>query len=155
MASSSPPHKLQSEPHISEKLLNESKPLTATAFYAIKAFGYTRIALGVASLLAPRFTCGLFAFHISDETATVVRMFGVRGVALGELLVTADDKTSLDEARRELRRLLQANVGCDMADICSIAFAVVNGHMASLPAALLAGGAAGCVGMGLLGLKTV
>ena len=158
MTSSSPPHKLQSKTRIPEKLIKHqsaSEPLTRTAFYAIKVFGYTRIALGVASLLAPRFTCGLFAFPISDETTTVVRLFGVRGIALGVLLITANDKTLFDGGRRELKRLLRANLGCDMADICSIMFAVANGHMAPLPGALLAGGAAGCVGLGLLGLEIV
>jgi hypothetical protein len=132
-----------------------SEPLTPIAFYTTKAFGYARIGLGAASLLAPRFTCGLFKFLISNETATVVRLFGVRGVALGGILVTADDKTLLDGGRRELRRVLWANVGCDMMDICSIGVAVTSGHIDQLPGALLTGCAMIGVCIGLLGLKTV
>jgi hypothetical protein len=158
MASSNPQKNSQSEPLIPAKLTNRqpaSRPLKPTAFYTIKALGYARIGLGAASLLAPRFTCGLFKLIISNETGTVARLFGVRGVVLGELLITADDKTLLGGGRRELRRLLRANMGCDMIDICSIAFAVASGHMDRLPGALLAGCAAMGVGMGLLGLKTV
>jgi hypothetical protein len=158
MSPSNSQNKPQSESIIPEKRINyqpASEPLTPIAFYTIKAFGYARISLGAASLLAPRFTCGLFALNICNETATVARLFGVRGVALGELLVTADDKTLSDGGRRELRRLLRANVGCDLIDICSLAFAVAGGHMDQLPGALLMGCAAMCVGMGLLGLKTL
>jgi len=151
MPSSNLRNNSQSEPPIPTKLTNyqhASEPLTPTAFYAIKTLSYARIFLGVASLLAPHFTCGLFKLSISNESATVVRLFGVRGVALGGLLVTANGKT-------ELRRLLWANVGCDMTDVCSLAFAVISGHMDWLPGALLVGGAVMCVDMGLLGLKTV
>ncbi|KAF2864993.1 hypothetical protein BDV95DRAFT_600171 [Massariosphaeria phaeospora] len=158
MASSNLRNNPQSEPLTPAKLPNSqsaSEPLIATAFYTIKAFGYARIVLGAASLFSPHFTCGLFKLAISNETATIVRLFGVRGVALGELLVTADDASLPDGGRRELRRLLRANTGCDLVDICSLAVAVAIGHMGQLPGALLAGGAAVCAGMGVLGLKTL
>jgi len=67
----------------------------------------------------------------------------------------ADDKTSLGGTRRELKRTLWANVGCDMVDICSLGFAVASGHIGRLPGALLAGGAAVCAGLGLLGLNGI
>jgi hypothetical protein len=123
------------------------------AVYAIQALGYARIGLGAASLLTPSSICGLFRFLISNETATVVRMFGVRGVALGYLIFDADHKTL--PGRAELKRMLWANFGCDMADICSIAFAVTSGHMDRLPGTFLAGGAAVCVALALLGIKSI
>ncbi|VUC26668.1 unnamed protein product [Clonostachys rosea] len=129
------------------------QPPAQSAFYAIKSLGYARIGLGAASLLAPRFICGSFRFFISNETATVVRMFGVRGVALGYLILNADDKTL--SGQTELKKMLWANAGCDIADICSIAFAIASGHMDRLPGTLLAGGAAVCVGFALLGGKDV
>ena len=125
-----------------------SRPFAATAL------GYSRIVLGAGSLLAPHFTCGVFKFVITNETATVVRLFGVRGVALGQLLITAGDKSRVDGGRRELRRLLRANVGCDMIDVCSLVFALTSGHMDRLPGTMLAIGAAVCVAAGLLGLET-
>lgn len=123
------------------------------AVYAVQALGYARIGLGAASLLAPSSICGLFRFFISNETATVVRMFGVRGVALGYLILHADHKTL--SGRAELKRMLWANFGCDMADICSIAFAVTSGHMDGLPETFLAGGAAVCVALAHLGMKSI
>ena len=132
-----------------------SGPLTPTALYAIKAFSLSRIILGAASVLNPPFTCGLFRFLISNETALVVRLFGVRGVALGGLLITAGDNPHLGEGRRELRRLLWANVSCDIIDICTLLFAVVTGQMDQLPATFLVGGAAMLVGIGFLGLRAL
>lgn len=140
------------------KLANDqpaSEPLTPTAFYTVKSFGYARICLGAASILAPRFTCGLFQLYISHETAAVARLFGVRGIALGGLLITAEDKTILDGGKRELRRLVRANMWCDIIDIFTLAFAVANRHMDLLPGGLLMTCATWGVGMGLLGLSAI
>ncbi|CAH0054987.1 unnamed protein product [Clonostachys solani] len=156
MAPPSYPNEAHPKPLFSDDLTTHkstSEPPVQGAVCAIQALGYARIGLGAASLLAPRLICGLFRFFISNETATVVRMFGVRGVALGHLLLNADDKTL--SGRAELKRMLWANFGCDMADICSIAFAVASGHMGRLPGTFLAGGAAVCVALALLGVKDV
>lgn len=158
MAYPGPHSKSMSKPVVSTKPPDNEPPyrsVTPVAHYALHALGYARIGLGAASLLFPHFTCGLFKFAICNETATVVRLFAVRGIALGELLITADNKTPLDGGKRELSRTLWANVGCDMVDICSLGFAVVSGHIDRLPGALLSGGAAVCVALGLLGLNGI
>jgi hypothetical protein len=121
---------------------------------AVRTFGYCRIVLGASSVIAPRFACGLFNFLISNETAAVVRMFGIRGVALGALILTAGNSSSSEDGGRELRRTLWANTSCDIVDICILLWSICNGHIDRLPGGLLAGGAATCVGLGLLGLKT-
>ena len=131
------------------------QPPPLTASYAIKALGYARIGLGAGCLLVPHFTCELFKLSISNETAAVVRMFGVRGIALGEIIINSDDKTSPDRGSRELRRVLWASVGCDLIDVCSLALAVASGHMDRLPGTLLMTGAAMAAGMGLLGLRSI
>lgn len=122
------------------------KLFTRPTSYATTALGYSRICLVLDCLLAPNFACNLFKFAISNETATVVRLFGVRGIALGELLVTAED-------RKELRRLLHANVACDVIDVFSLAAAIIFGNMEWLPGGMLIGGGVVCAGVGLLGLK--
>ncbi|CAG9978725.1 unnamed protein product [Clonostachys byssicola] len=159
MASSSYQNKAHPKSLLPDDLATQkstSESLVQGAIFAIQALGYARIGLGAASLLAPSSICGLFRFLISNETAIVVRMFGVRGVALGYLILNADhaDQKTLS-GREELKRMLWANFGCDVADICSIAFAVTSGHMDRLPGTFLAGGAAVCVAMALLGIKTI
>lgn len=158
MASSNVRTQPEVEPLTRAKLANNqpaSKPLTPTAFYTVKSFGYARICLGTASILAPRLTCGLFQLYISNETAAVARLFGVRGIALGGLLITAEDETLPDRGSRELRRSLRANMWCDIIDIFTLAFAVANGHMDLVPGKLLMACAAWGVGMGLLGLSAI
>lgn len=151
MASSSLRNSSQAKPRLAKVTDHQlpSRPFASTVL------GYARIILGAGSLLAPYFTCGVFKFDITNETATVVRLFGVRGVAFGQLLITTGDKSLVDGGRRELRRLLRANVGCDMIDVCSLVFAIINGHMDRLPGTMLAIGAAVCVAVGILGLKAV
>ncbi|CAI6336740.1 unnamed protein product [Periconia digitata] len=129
-----------SKPHPS------SSSLTRTSRITTRLFAYSRIILGAASVLVPHFTCSLFQFQISNETATVVRLFGVRGIALGSLLMA-----SLDE-KMVWRKVLRANVGCDVIDIGSLAFAVMSGHLDLMPGMFLAGGAASLVCLGGWGL---
>ena len=81
------------------------------------------------------------------------RLYAIRELALGELLLTAEDKTSPTGGRREIKRALWANIGCDAVDICSVAFGLASGTIGRLPAALLGGPAAVAIGLGTLGLK--
>ncbi|PVI01638.1 hypothetical protein DM02DRAFT_627536 [Periconia macrospinosa] len=155
MAFSNNQNTSKSDHLVSSNLNAPARPLSPTALYTIKALAYCRIILGAGSLLFPHFTCGLFKFLISNETSTVICLFGVRGIALGELLLTAKDETSPDGGRKELRRLLKANMGCDVCDIFSIGFAVASGYIGLLPGALLAGGAASLVGVAALGLESL
>jgi hypothetical protein len=158
MASSERQINSQSEPLMPAKIAVSqptSEPLTPTALYITKSLGYLRIGLGAACLLSPHFTTEIFKFYVANEGTMVTRLFGTREVALGVLLITADDKTTSNGGRRELKRAFWANAACDMMDVLSIAFSVAIGDMEPLPAALLAGCAAMAATMGLLGLKSI
>lgn len=77
-----------------------SPPLSTTTQTVIKALSFIRIATGAACLIAPRFTCALFKFPVPAEQTLLVRMVGARDAVLGELLITAEDKTAHDGGRR-------------------------------------------------------
>lgn len=81
------------------------------------------------------------------------RLFGVRDLALGELLFTAEDKDSPNGGRREIKRALLAGIGCDCVDVASIVFGVATGTVGKAPALIFAGGAAAFVGLGALGMR--
>jgi hypothetical protein len=71
----------------------------------------------------------------------------VQGIALGELFVTAEN-------RKELRKLLRANVACDVIDVVSLGVAVACGDMERLRGALHMVGAVVCAALGFVGLKS-
>ena len=144
----------QSEPLIPSKLSAEhAEPLSYTTSTAIKVLSLVRIALGAATFIAPKWTCALFQFPIPVSASVLARLFGVREIILGELLITAEDKGSPAGGRRELRRTLLANLGADTVDICSVGFAVATGAMSRVAGALFVGAALGLVGLELIGLR--
>jgi hypothetical protein len=156
MASSGPQTSIHAKPLISTELTGDksvSEPLGRTALYATQILHFARLGLGLGSVLAPHFTCGLFKFYISNETSAVVRMFGIREIAIAAL--TKQDKTHSDGGRRELRKIIWENVSIDLMDVVSVGFAVANGHMGRLPGALLAGGAVIFAGTGLVALRNL
>jgi hypothetical protein len=144
----------QSEPLIPSKLSAEHvEPLSYTTTTAIKALSVARIALGASTIIAPRWTCALFQFPIPASVSILARLFGVRELVLGELLITAEDKGSPTGGRRELRRTLLANLGTDTVDVCSVVFAVATGTIGRVPGALFGAGAVVALGLGGLGLR--
>lgn len=74
--------------------------------------------------------------------AVLARLFGIRDLILGELLLTAEDKKLPDGGKREIKRALWANLAADAVDMCNIGFAVATGTIEGLPAAIFGGGAA-------------
>ncbi|ORY08447.1 hypothetical protein BCR34DRAFT_603533 [Clohesyomyces aquaticus] len=145
----------QAEPLLAPKLRNEqaSSPLTPTASGAIKALAILRGAIGVGCLIAPHWSCALFRYPIPASGAVITRLLGAREIVLGELLFTAEDKTSHDGGRREIRRALWANMASDGIDVFSILFGVATGTMGKVPGSLLAGGAIAFLGLGALGMR--
>lgn len=84
------------------KLRNHSAPAepSSTTRAAYNTLAAIRIATGVACIVAPRFTCGLFRYSLPAEHGLIVRMFGIRDAVFGELLITAEDSKLPDGGRR-------------------------------------------------------
>jgi len=153
MSPSSTTHN-QSEPLIPSKLSDEhAKPLSYTTSTAIRVLSVARIALGASTLIAPTWTGTLFLYSIPASASILARLYGVRELALGEMLITAEDKSSPGGGRRELRRTLLACIGSDAVDVCSAVFAVATGAMDIVPGALSGGGAAVLMVLGCLGFS--
>ncbi|KAF2001889.1 hypothetical protein P154DRAFT_618968 [Amniculicola lignicola CBS 123094] len=131
----------QSEPLLPPKLMNDHpETLSPTSANVLKAFSVMRVALGAALIVAPRWSCALFQLPIPAAYLVLSRLVGIRDVALGELLFTAEDKTGPDGGRREIKRALWANIATDTADVAAVAYAFAVGNMGRAPAAMLGGG---------------
>jgi hypothetical protein len=99
---------LQLESLITAKLAvhqRVSEPLARPAHYAITVLAYARISLEAGCLLVPGFTFRSFRFVTTTKTATVVRLFGVRGIAVSELLVTTDEKERTHDTAASKHRM--------------------------------------------------
>jgi hypothetical protein len=129
------------------------KPISASTTYAIKALSYMRIATGAACLVAPQFTCALFKYNVPIGSVLLVRMVGARDGALGELLLTAQDKDAPDGGRREMRRAIWTGMAVDVIDIGSLAYAVAKGHALKSTGGLFGAGAVVFMGLGAWGLR--
>lgn len=145
----------QTDPLLQPKFPTEHQadPLPTSKASVIKAISVLRIAFGAAIFVAPQFTCRLFQLPIPAAYAVIPRIFGARELALGELLITAEDKNSPNGGRREIRRALWAGLGCDVADLASMAFGLASGTVGRVPALLFAGCAASLIGLGSFSLK--
>jgi hypothetical protein len=130
-------------------------PLSSTTTTSIKALSFLRLAVGAACTIAPRFACGLFYFPIPAAYAVMPRLFGVRDIALAELLYTAEDKNSSNGGRREIIRSLWAGIGCDAVDIASLAFGVATGTVGKAPAVIIGGGAVAFIGLAAVSLRGI
>jgi len=119
-------------------------PLAKTPTTTI--LSYSRLFLGTSFLLAPQLTASLFQFPIPASMAILARMFGIRDVVLGDLLLTA-------ETEREKKRLLLGNMLVDLGDLAVVLWALGQGRMGVVPAGVIGGGAAVFVGLGLAGWK--
>lgn len=74
--------------------------ISPTTQTAVKVLFLFRTAIGAASLVAPRFSCGLFELHVPAEQALLVRMIGTRDAAIEDVLATAEDKGTGNDGRR-------------------------------------------------------
>ncbi|KAF2706425.1 hypothetical protein K504DRAFT_459731 [Pleomassaria siparia CBS 279.74] len=154
MAPSSIKSNNQTEPLLSPNpSSSQVEPLTSTTSSAIKALSILRIITGASVLIAPIWTCGIFRLPIPASAGVVVRLVGARDIALGELLLTAEDKSSWTGGRREIKRALWTGIGTDAVDVCSLLVGVATGTLGRVPAALFGGGAALFLGLGAVGLR--
>jgi hypothetical protein len=91
----------------------------------------------------------------------LARLFGGREIVLAELLwfvrPKSGDKNTMSpktvEERRELRRILWANVATDSIDMAIVAYAASQGAIGKPAAVCFAAGATSALVLGLLGLR--
>jgi hypothetical protein len=143
MASPSTQSSNQTEPLLSVKATDITVPkqLSPVTSIVIKTISFLRIILGAACVIAPQLSCEIFFFPVPTAFSILPRLFGIRDLVLGALLVTAEDKKIPSGGRRELRRTLWANIAADSTDVISIFLSIVQGNLGSLPAVALGGGA--------------
>ncbi|KIL93756.1 hypothetical protein FAVG1_02317 [Fusarium avenaceum] len=143
MASPSTPSSNQTEPLLSIKATDITVPkqLSSVTSTTIKTVSFLRVVLGAACVIAPQLTCEIFFYPVPAAFSILPRLFGIRDLLLGALLVTAEDRNIPSGGRRELRRTLWANIAADSVDVISIVLSLAQGNLERLPAAALGGGA--------------
>jgi hypothetical protein len=88
-----------------------------------RQMGIARIAIGAAALLTPRMTSRLMGFPTEHDNPTarlMGRLFGVRDVILGVLVLTMHDDP------RIARSIYQLNAAVDAGDAASMATAIIG-----------------------------
>jgi hypothetical protein len=123
-----------------------------------------RAVAGFSCILAPTFTGTLFRLPIpaNSTNALLLRLFGVRDAVIGELLWTVRPGTvgeptrtaaTVLAERKELKRILWANVATDGLDLVCVAVALGRGALGRPAAACVGGGAATFLVLGLMALR--
>jgi hypothetical protein len=105
----------------------------------VRALAAGRVAIGAATLVAPRFSGRRWIGDAGGraDVAVVSRAFGVRDLALGIGTLQA-----LDQGDRA-RPWVALGTACDLADLAATAFAIrALGPKRALPVMAVAGGAA-------------
>jgi hypothetical protein len=97
--------------------------------------------------------CVSVQFPVPAAYSVMPRLFGVRDLVIGELLLTAGDDKLPDGGRREIKRMLWANIGTDVVDVGSILIGLATGTVGRAPAAIFGGGAAAFVILGAIGMR--
>ncbi|KAF2739691.1 hypothetical protein EJ04DRAFT_508551 [Polyplosphaeria fusca] len=146
----------------------QAKAMPPTLASTINALSILRIGFGAACLVAPRWTCALctslwaqlraaiikltlctnccpivvVSLPIPATSSILARFVGLREIVIGEVLFTAEDKTSPGGGRRELKRALWAGIAVDMLDFGSILYSFATGTMPPMTAAAWGGSAA-------------
>jgi hypothetical protein len=143
MASPTTPSSNQTKPLLSVKAtdITAQKQLSPVTSTVIKTLSVLRIIFGTACVIAPQTSCEIFYYPVPTAFSILPRLFGIRDLVLGALLVTAEDKSIPSGGRRELKRTLWANIAADSMDVISIILSLAQGNLGRLPAAALGGGA--------------
>lgn len=113
---------------------------------SVLAIMSVRSVIGIASLLVPHITTTFFQIPLSTSSTIVLRLFGSRDLGLVALVWMAKS----EEARRTA---LLIGILVDSIDVLSTAACMLEGNLDLIPAAWVGGGAAGLVGLALLGLR--
>ncbi|KAH7245172.1 hypothetical protein BKA59DRAFT_526690 [Fusarium tricinctum] len=122
----------QTEPLLGGKAtdITVRKQLSSVTSTTIKTVSILRIIFGGACVIAPQTTCEIFFYSVPAAFSILPRLFGIRDLLLGALLVTAEDKNVPSGGRRELRRTLWANIAADSVDVVSIALSFTSMNIA-------------------------
>lgn len=143
MASPNTTPSKRTEPLLGTKATDITAPkkLSSVTSTVIKTLSILRIILGAACVIAPQTSCELFFYPVPAAFSVLPRLFGIRDLALGVLLITAEDKHTPSGGRRELGRMLWANIAADSVDTMSIMLSLAQGNIGRLPAAAFGVGA--------------
>ncbi|KAH8704106.1 hypothetical protein BGW36DRAFT_423632 [Talaromyces proteolyticus] len=140
------------------------------AIGTVQALAWLRVVAGGAALVAPSFTAKLFflpGVTPGSLASYQLRLFGIRDAVIGELLYTVRPKfpsaaspasqteSDWERDRKELRRMLWANVATDALDVVVTGTALAAGIIPRSAAVAVGGGATVFLLMGLVGLKTI
>ena len=112
-----------------------------------KTFGILRLIPGVLFLFAPSAASRLFLIPFGPEAAIAGRLFGVREVVIGTLLLRAKDQ-------EESRRLYTQAIAIDCLDLVATAVCFIEGRLDLIPAlTTVGGGIVVFIALGLIGLS--
>ncbi|KAF2664242.1 hypothetical protein BT63DRAFT_465083 [Microthyrium microscopicum] len=134
---------------------HQSTPLAANL---VTALSNARVAFGLTLMLAPGAVGKVLAVPMSPPTSAFIRLFGGKDLVLGELTWFTRPKVGVERTeveRRELKRVLWANVAADGLDVVISGILVMTGGMGGRAALLGGGGAAVYAAFGLWTLSCV
>ena len=130
--------------------MNEGYAKTTTAI-----LGYGRALTGVAIFMAPQFCGKLFKIPITAQSALLARGMGSRDMALGGVLLAANNSVNQPGGKREVKRALHAGLLIDVLDVGATTYGFATGQVGKLGAGMFGSVAAGCAVLGLIGLRSL
>ena len=109
--------------------------------------GYLRIGVGILSWAAPNLTGRLFGLDPAGNAQSpyLLRLFGIRDLALGAGTLTAGDDAQ--------RAWLTAGLACDVADVAAALMGRRAGYLATPGALMLVAAASSGVALGVVALR--
>lgn len=125
-----------------------SPPISSTkknviSTFIVKTLAIARTLVGVSLLAVPTLTSRTFFLPVSASSALVLR--------LGGLLWSASSATS--QSAEPVRTALVTGAVVDAMDLVSVGACLLDGSVATVPAAAVGGGAAVFLAAGLRGLR--
>ena len=140
------------------KSISEAYPSSIPSGYAKNTttlLGYGRAITGVAILIAPQFCGRLFRIPITAQSALLARGMGSRDIALGGVLLAANNSIASPGGNREVQRALYAGLAIDLMDIGATTFAFATGQLGRFGAGMFGSAAASCAMLGIIGLRSL
>jgi hypothetical protein len=132
-----------------------SQSLSTIATVPISALSIARMIIGSSMLLAPQLSASFFGVPLTPESNIAGRLFGARDLILGVLLwksrsnltksILKADGVLMEDARRDIKRLLWIGLLIDSIDVGSSLFGIWRGEMDGKAFGWVGGGAAGGV----------
>lgn len=125
---------------------------------AIQSLAVVRCGVGIALLAVPRATARIFLLPTSPSNTLLFRLAGSRDLAIGGLLwfafasAPASSSAPADTPNLGLRLALVTGAVVDAIDLVSVGACFADGSLALEATALVGGGAAVLLGLGLVGI---